>query len=92
MTVDHFDPAWTIAPGMLFAEQVAEQGLSQQAIAQRLGVDREWLSAFVDGDTELTPALAQALAALTSTDAQMWLHLERRYRNDLENGKSVLGH
>jgi addiction module HigA family antidote len=91
MTVDHFDPAWTVPPGMLFAEHVVELGLSQNAIAYRLDADREWLSMFTDGDAKLSPEMADKIAQLTGTDPQMWLHLEQRYRQDLADGKPIFG-
>jgi len=59
------------------SDLIEEFGLSQQELADRLGVSRKTISALIHGKQSLTAAMAIRLGMLTQTSPEMWLNLQK---------------
>ena len=85
-----WQPNWTIAPGELLAEELAERGLSERVAAKALGIPASTLGDLLAGDAALTEDIAHRLSAVLGTSATLWLNLERFYRDALARGLARL--
>ncbi len=59
------------------SDLIEEFGLSQQELADRLGVSRKTISALIHGRQALTANMAVRLGMLTRTSPEMWLNLQK---------------
>lgn len=64
-------------PGRVFKLDVMDElSLSITETAQRLGVSRKHLSAFVNGKVPCSAEMAQRIARTTGTSMQSWLNMQ----------------
>ncbi|MDT8447205.1 MAG: HigA family addiction module antitoxin [bacterium] len=64
-------------PGVYIKEDIlAEFGLSQQGLADRLGVTRKTISALVNERQALSANMAIRLGMFTQTSPEFWLNLQ----------------
>ncbi|MEC8038538.1 MAG: HigA family addiction module antitoxin [Pseudomonadota bacterium] len=64
-------------PGLFLKDELlADYGLSQQAVADTLGVTRESLNRLLNGNAAVSPTMALRLEGLTSLSARFWLNMQ----------------
>ena len=86
---ERFERDWVISPGETLADWIEENGLSVRSTATvcgRMPVER--LQRILDGKQRITRKDAAALAHGTGISAQLWLNLERAFRQGLAEGKT----
>lgn len=77
----NFTPDYAFPPGSTLRDKLAELGLSQAQLADRLDVSEKHVSQLVHGHVALTYETAVALERITGTPAGTWNGLEARYRD-----------
>ena len=76
----------SVHPGEVLAEDfMAPLGLSANALAKRLGVPANRVSAIVGGKRDVSPDTALRLERAFGSSAEFWLNLQARY--DLETAR-----
>jgi addiction module HigA family antidote len=75
---------WSVHPGEILREKLAEMGLSGSEAANRMGVSQPHLAQLLSGRTGVGPATAIKLETLTGISAQMWLNLASSHALFLE--------
>jgi len=73
------EPDWSVNPGEILTEKLAEMGLSQFQAADRMGVSQAHMSHLCTGRKGIGPATAIKLEALTGINANMWASLSAQY-------------
>ena len=64
-------------PGEFIKEDILEEfGLTQQQLADRLGVHRRTINELVNGKRGISADMALRLGKFTNTTPQMWLNLQ----------------
>lgn len=74
---------YAVAPGEYLAEWIDEHGLSQQRVADLLGVSRKQVNEIVNGHAPITSDTAMRLERVVGIPADSWLRYEAAYRADL---------
>ncbi|MEX0839662.1 MAG: HigA family addiction module antitoxin [Parvibaculum sp.] len=75
-----------IHPGEVLAEDfMAPLGLSANALAKKLGVPANRVSAIVGGKRDISPDTALRLERAFGSSAEFWLNMQARY--DLETAR-----
>src|SRR5581483_6254686 len=78
-----------IHPGeVLLEEFLIPLGITQYALARKIGVDQGRISEIIKGRRRLTPETALRLAAFFGTTPRFWLNLQDEY--DLEEARNRL--
>ena len=75
---------WSVHPGEILREKLAEMGLSGSAAADRMGVSQPHMAQLLSGRTGVGPATAIKLEELTGISAETWLGLASRHALFLE--------
>ena len=75
-----FQPDYAAAPGAVLAERLAVWGISQAEFARRCGRSPSLISRIIAGIAPVTPETARQLAAASDLKAEVWLNMERAYR------------
>ena len=78
-----FRPDYAAAPGAVLAERLALWEISQAEFARRCGRSPSLISRIIAGIAPITPATARQLAAASDLKAEVWLNIERAYRDHL---------
>lgn len=73
---------YAVAPGEYLEEWIEDQGLSQQHVADRLGVSRKHVNEMVNGRAAITQDMALRLDRVVGIPAESWLRYEAAYRAD----------
>ena len=73
------EPDWSVHPGEILREKLAEMGLSGSQAANRMGVSQPHMAQILSGRTGVGPVTAIKLEALTGISAEMWLGLASRH-------------
>lgn len=81
-----FDPDWVVKPGSILSEEMTERGISKRMVARVCGIDVAIVEGILDGTVEITDRIAIGLSRL-GCSPQLWLNLERIYRDGLARGK-----
>jgi len=64
-------------PGIFIREDILDEfALTQEALAQRLGVSRRSINQLVNGKRGITADMALRLGQFTNTSPQLWLNLQ----------------
>lgn len=82
------DPDWVASPGAMLAEWARDNWLTSRDAAERVGLG---LVAYLDleaGELALTAEIAEDLERGTDIKAELWLGMERIYREGLAAGKT----
>lgn len=82
------DRDWTVAPGETLREWREEQRLSAETAAILCWMEDERYERIEAGEEPITVRDAVTLAIGTGISANLWLMLERAYRDDLAAGRS----
>jgi plasmid maintenance system antidote protein VapI len=83
-----FDPDWVVSPGAMLKEWAEDHDLDPRAAAERVNLG---IAAYLDleaGTLLLTEEIAEDLERGTDIKAEMWLAMERIYRDGLAEGKT----
>ncbi|MSQ09406.1 MAG: helix-turn-helix domain-containing protein [Dehalococcoidia bacterium] len=83
-TTNHVTP-----PGRILAAELKERGITRSAFSRATHLSPMVLSALLKGAGNLTPEIAAILAAELGIPADLWLGLERRYREALDRAAAV---
>jgi HTH-type transcriptional regulator/antitoxin HigA len=75
---------WSVHPGEILREKLAEMGLSGSEAANRMGVSQPHMAQLLSGRSGIGPKTAIKLEALTGISAEMWLGLASRHALFLE--------
>ena len=70
-------------PGDRIQEHLDFVGMSQAALAERLGSSVPELTELIKGKAPVTKEIAAKLEQTSGVPASFWLNLERRYREEL---------
>ena len=70
-------------PGAAIKEQINDRGISQKEFAVRMDLSEKHVSRLINGDVQLTPAVAMRLEIVLGTPAVFWNRLEAIYREKL---------
>ena len=81
-----------IPPGATIEEQLEDRGMTPKDLAEKLGWTEEYVNTLLDGETPLTPYVAECLEVALGIHADFWLRYEAYYREKLvmvekENGE-----
>jgi addiction module HigA family antidote len=89
MTPDRYIPAPPITPGDALRKYILSEKMTQERLADAMGVSRLSVSQIVNGRRSVTAEMALRLARVTSTTPDFWLNLQRDV--DLYNARLKLG-
>jgi HTH-type transcriptional regulator / antitoxin HigA len=78
-----FRSDYTVPPGETLAEVLAERGMTQAELVQRMGRPQKTISEIINGKAEITADTALQLERALGIPARFWGALERNYREDL---------
>lgn len=70
---------WSVHPGEILREKLAEMGMSGSEAADRLGVTQPYVSNVLNGHKGIGPHFALKLEKLTGISAEMWVGLSARH-------------
>lgn len=94
MAKQTFDPDWCMRPGVHLRELMDDSGLDGdlgvRVVARLAGLETKVIEGILSGKRRITKPIAERLALGTQPlpiSAQMWLNLERMYREGLKAGK-----
>jgi HTH-type transcriptional regulator/antitoxin HigA len=83
ITKQTFLPDWTVPPGSMLEEKIAEMGLTVEAMAERIELTPTEARRLLEGEIVLTYELADKLEDLTGISNEVWNNWEQTYRDDL---------
>ncbi len=81
-----------IHPGEILRDELAERGLSANALAKALGVPANRITGILNGTRALTADTALRLARCFGTSPEFWMNLQQAYelrRAQLKNGTVI---
>lgn len=78
-----FDPDYVIPPGATLLETIEELGLTQKALAERMGRPIKTINEIVKGIAAITAETALQLERVTGVPAEFWTRAEANYRERL---------
>ena len=89
MTRSHNDltPAIPVHPGEILKEALEEHGMTQRALAEKVGRPVQLINSIVNGHKGITADTALDLADAFGTSAEFWLNLDSYYRLNLARRK-----
>lgn len=73
---------YAVPPGETLAEVLAERGMTQAELVQRMGRPQKTISEIINGKAEITADTALQLERALGIPARFWGALERNYRED----------
>lgn len=82
-------------PGATIKEQLKDKGMSREDFSTKMDMAEEDVSMLLDGETLLTPDIANRLETVLGLPAHFWSNLEAIYREklqlvDAENAKDPI--
>ncbi|AQL56404.1 HigA family addiction module antitoxin [Abyssicoccus albus] len=75
-------------PGSYVSEIMEDMGISQKELAKRLETTPKNICLLVNGNSKMTPEIANRLSTLTGTSIELWLNFQVKYDSLLEEKKS----
>jgi len=82
-TRNQYLPDYVSPPGETLDEALAERGMTQVDLAQRIGMSRKHVRQVLDGAAPITPETALKLERVFGMPAQFWNNREQQYRDSL---------
>lgn len=79
-------------PGYYVADIIEDMGISHDEFAKRMGTSSKTLSKLVNGQCNISINLAQKLATMLGTSAEIWLNLQKTYNQraiEIEQKKAL---
>lgn len=88
---------YAVSPGAYLAEWIEEEGngITQQQLADRLGVSRKFVNGILNHREPVTAKTAILLERVTGIPSNAWLKYEAKYREDLarlKDGQDLSSH
>lgn len=74
---------YAVVPGMYLQEWLDDEQMTQQALADRLGISRKTVNGILKGTQPISQDTAIKLERVTSIPRDSWIRLEAKYREDL---------
>lgn len=87
--VNEFNPDWTVPPGDIIKDWLEEQKRNAYWLANAMNISMFDCESLLNGTLEITFEIAVKLFETTGRPVDFWLNLERLYRSDLVEGKTV---
>jgi addiction module HigA family antidote len=81
--VNQYVPDVTSPPGETLAEILADRGMSQAELAERMGRPKKTINEILGAKAELTSETALQLERVLGIPASFWSNLERNYRDSM---------
>ena len=84
-----------VHPGEILADELEELGLTANALAGRLAVPANRITAILKGQRGVTADTALRLARYLGTTPEFWLHLQTTYElrvAEIESGDQINAH
>jgi len=78
-----FLPDWTVPPGFMLEEKIAEMGLTVEVMAEKIELSPMEARRLLEGEIVLTYEIADQLENLTGISHEVWNNWEQTYRDDL---------
>jgi addiction module HigA family antidote len=78
-TANDIIPAHATHPGELLADELEARQLTQQAIAQQMGVSQAIISQLLHRKRRVSLEMALRLETALDISAELWLNLQRQY-------------
>lgn len=72
-----------IPPGATIEEQLEDRGMTAKDLAEKLGWTEKYVEALLNGETPLTPYVAECLEVALGIPAGFWIRYEAGYREKL---------
>lgn len=85
MSKQLFTPDFVYPPGETLLELLEDHEMTQAELAVRLERPTQTIQALIKGNHPVTADIALQLEAIFKMPAQLWLNLERDYRDYVEN-------
>ena len=82
-THNTYRPNYAVTPGAVLDEHREAGGMTQDELAQRLGLSKKHVNRVLAGKEPVTPETALKLEAVFGLPAHVWLGIEARYRESL---------
>ena len=83
LTKNTFLPDWTVPPGSMLEEKIAEMGLTVEAMAEKIELMPTEARRLLEGEIALTDELADKLEEWTGISHEVWNNWEQTYRDNL---------
>lgn len=83
------DRDWTVHPGEVLRETLAERHMSQAEFAQRMGLSKKHVNLIVNGKSGYSPKVALGMEHVLGISARFWLTLQANYETDLLRGRKA---
>ena len=83
VTKQTFLPDWTVPPGAMLEEKIAEMGLTVEAMAALIELTPTEARRLLEGEIVLASDIADKLEDLTGISHEVWNNWEQTYRDDL---------
>lgn len=73
--------AQVFPPGEFLKDELAARKWTREGFAELIGESVKYVNAIVQGRKRITPAVADQLAEALETSPELWLNLERTWRD-----------
>lgn len=82
-SLNTYTPNYAVIPGDILDEHREAASLTQEELANRLGMSKKHINRMIAGNEPITPETALKLEAVFGLPAHVWIGLESRYREFL---------
>lgn len=66
-------------PGEFIAEELVERSWNVTDLANKTGIQPDWLHSIIKGDSDLTVGCCEKIGMAFGTSAEMWVNLQNSY-------------
>jgi len=80
---NQYKPDYVSLPGETLEELLAERGMSQEELAEHIGISMNTISEIISGKSAITAEIALQLESVLGAPASFWNSRERLYREAL---------
>ena len=84
-----YEPDYVVVPGEILEEYLNSWGLSKAEVVRRSGLSLELIEGILAGESPIEPDTANEFEEIFGLNANVWLRMEAKYRDGLEQGKRV---
>lgn len=84
MASAEFQPGWFSKPGDTVARLLAQQEISMDMLAQKIGRETRFIFDLLNGKIAINGEIAHMLASFVGGTAEFWLRRQQKFENDLE--------
>lgn len=83
----HMIPGDVFHPGEIIRDELEARDMSQQDLADKVGMSKSEISLLLHGHRNITPMIAVLLERALGIDAEIWMNLQVKYDIDLVRQK-----